>query len=85
MKTKLPLATTLHSAVYILSIAMLFTCSRHDKHNDTPAAPPSKETPHDIESPELTLDPETQAWWTERVNYALRLSEPMDDISGSSD
>ena len=85
MKKKLPLATTLHSAVYILSIAMLFTCSRHDKHNDTPAAPPSKETPHDIESPELTLDPETQAWWTERVNYALRLSEPMDDISGSSD
>ncbi|MEI6398687.1 MAG: hypothetical protein WCO71_07950, partial [Pseudomonadota bacterium] len=85
MKTKLTLATTIHSAVYILAITMLFTCSRHDKHKDTPAAPPPAETPGDKEPTELTLDPETQAWWTERVNYALRLSEPLDDISGSSD
>ena len=84
MKTKLPLATTIHSAVYILSIAMLFTCSRHDKHKGTPEVPPpTKETPGDQDG--FMLDPETQAWWTERANNVLRLSEPLDEISGSSD
>ncbi|MEI6399160.1 MAG: hypothetical protein WCO71_10345, partial [Pseudomonadota bacterium] len=83
MKTKHPITTTIHSAVYILSIAMLFTCGSHNKHKGTPATLPPQDTPGDQEPTDLTFDPETQAWWTERVNYTLRLAEPLDSLSGS--
>jgi hypothetical protein len=85
MKTKRKVATTIHSAVCILSMTLLFTCGSHNKHKGAPAAPPQKDPPGDQEPTDLTFDPETHAWWTERVNNTLRLSEPVDSVSGSSE
>lgn len=67
--------------VCLLSLSLLLCCGKESKEEGSTPFPAPPKTPGEEDLTELTLDPETHAWWVQRANNSLRLSQPLEELA----